>query len=220
MDMVEILIVSFGITAFSFLSWGFGLLKISGAIAASLVGLLIFLGMGWQGLVLLGFFFLTSSLWSKWKEENKKAVEQIVEKGNQRDWSQVIANGGVPALFSLLYFLKPEPVFLYAFAAALASSNADTWASELGVLSKKEPIQLFPVKRVAKGTSGAVSPFGTTAGFFGSVTIAVFSRLYGTQKYPFRDNPYCYSRICRNVHDSLLGRTVRPVSLSGLPQGD
>ena len=96
-------------------------------------------------------------------------------KGDTRDYAQVLANGGVPALFSLLYLVTDNPLALLAFAVSLASANADTWASEIGVLSSRDPVLLFSRKKVPKGTSGAVSALGTFAGLSGSFTIALAS---------------------------------------------
>ena len=79
--------------------------RISGAITAFVVGFLVVLGLGMKGLVILGLFFVSSSSWSKVKSANKRKAEELLVKGSQRDWQQVLANGGLAAMASGLYYL-------------------------------------------------------------------------------------------------------------------
>lgn len=150
-------------------------LTTSGAVAAFVVGLAVYAGFGAKGLFLLVIFFATSSLWSNYKSAAKKPVEEKLAKGATRDWRQVFANGGTAAFFSILYFLHQDSILLVGFLVALASANSDTWASEIGSLSKRDPIYIRTFQRVDKGTSGAVSPLGSSAALLGSLTIALGS---------------------------------------------
>jgi uncharacterized protein (TIGR00297 family) len=157
-----------------------GHLSLSGSVAAFITGFSILLGYGMNGLLLLGVFFITSSLLSKYKRKHKEFLGEVHEKGSTRDWEQVAANGGIAALASLAQFLFPNPVWLIAFSISLASANADTWASELGTLSKKRPVSLKNLQRVPQGTSGAISGIGTLASAGGAMIIALsFYILFG-----------------------------------------
>lgn len=147
-------------------------LSSNGAFAAVLVGIAVFLGFGVKGLFLLGLFFATSSLWSKYKSSAKKEIEEKLAKGSTRDWRQVIANGGSAAVLSVIYYFQQDIVWLVGFVVCLASSNSDTWASEIGTLSKSRPLYIRTLKPIEKGTSGAISLLGTTAAIFGSMLIA------------------------------------------------
>ncbi|GHH96995.1 DUF92 domain-containing protein [Neobacillus kokaensis] len=147
----------------------------SGAIAAAVVGYAIYLGFHFKGLLILGVFFATSSYWSKYKSEAKEKMEEKLAKGGARDWRQVFANGGAAALFSILYYFDNSPIWLIGFVVSLASANSDTWASEIGSLSKKAPLCIRTFKRVEKGTSGAVSGLGTIAALLGSLLISLIS---------------------------------------------
>jgi uncharacterized protein (TIGR00297 family) len=147
----------------------------SGAFAAIWVGLAIYIGFGVNGLVLLGAFFVSSSHWSKYKNSLKKTIEEKLAKGATRDWRQVLANGGTAALFSLIYYLHPDLIWLIGFIVSLASANSDTWASEIGSLSKKQPIYIKTFKRIDKGTSGAISLLGSVAALLGSLLISIIS---------------------------------------------
>ncbi|WP_246234463.1 DUF92 domain-containing protein [Bacillus aquiflavi] len=145
----------------------------TGAIAAAIVGFFVASGFGINGLLLLGSFFVSSSLLSKFKATQKVSLSQIVEKGERRDWQQVFANGGVAAVASLLFFYTESMLFHMTFLIVVASSNADTWASEIGALSKQKPLTIKGLQKVEKGTSGAVSLLGTVAAFLGALFIAI-----------------------------------------------
>jgi uncharacterized protein (TIGR00297 family) len=134
-------------------------LSSSGAIAAVVVGVAVYFGFGFKGLFLLGLFFATSSFWSKYKSSAKKEIEEKLAKGATRDWRQVLANGGSAALLSIIYFFQQDMIWLIGFIVCLASSNSDTWASEIGTLSKRKPVYIRTFKPIEKGTSGAIRAF-------------------------------------------------------------
>ncbi|MEH7157087.1 DUF92 domain-containing protein [Neobacillus drentensis] len=148
-------------------------LTISGAFSAVLVGLAVYLGFSENGLYLLGAFFATSSLWSKYKSSVKSIIEEKLAKGATRDWRQVVANGGAAGLFSIIHYITPDTTWLIGFLVCLASANSDTWASEIGSLSKQDPLYIRTFQRVEKGTSGAISLLGSIASIAGSFLIAM-----------------------------------------------
>lgn len=180
--MLETILIVIVLITLSYVAYKLGALKKSGAIAAVLVGAAIFIGTGVKGLFILGTFFVTSTFWSKFKQDGKRASSDVGEKDGARDYIQVLANGGVPSLASILYYLDDNPIWLIAFVMAIAAANADTWASEIGVLSKREPINLFTWKRVATGTSGAISLLGTLSAFVGSALIGIIARILWSQQ--------------------------------------
>ncbi|MEH7414134.1 DUF92 domain-containing protein [Neobacillus drentensis] len=150
-------------------------LTLTGAFAAMLVGMSVYGGMGLDGLILLGAFYVSSNFWSKYRSSAKKTLEEKLAKGGTRDWLQVLANGGAAALFSLLYIFQPDRTWVIGFTVCLASANSDTWASEIGSLSRNNPIYIRTFKRVERGTSGAISGLGSIAAAFGSVLISILS---------------------------------------------
>ena len=138
---------------------------ILGLVVAGFGGLLCFL-------VLLTFYF-TSTILTKYKKKEKAfIVEDKFQKSGQRSVSQVLANGLVAMMMIVLDSFYCADLFLIAFAGAVAATTADTWATEIGVLSKKKPVMITTFKSVEPGTSGAVSKIGTTAAFLGSLLIA------------------------------------------------
>jgi len=155
-------------------------LDCSGAFAAGILGTVVFGlgGVSWV-LVLLTFFISASGI-SKLFHVHKSEVEQDFAKGSKRDAGQVAANGGLSGVFVLLYvilfYFIPEspllPVLWLGFAASLGAANADTWATELGVLNPRQPFLVTSFRRVPKGTSGAVSLVGSLAALSGSALVA------------------------------------------------
>ena len=150
----------------------------SGAAGAMIVGTTIFGFGGWVlGALLIVFFFL-SSLLSHYKAAVKAHLAEKFAKGHQRDLGQTLANGGAGALTAFVFFFSPNPVILVAYVGVIATVNADTWATELGVLSRRMPRLLTTWRPVEPGTSGGISLPGTLASVAGALTIGVAAAIF------------------------------------------
>ncbi|MBU8905723.1 DUF92 domain-containing protein [Desertibacillus haloalkaliphilus] len=160
-----------GVIIASYLAYKKGALTVSGTIGAIVVGTIIAIGTGIKGLALLATFFITSTFLSFYKKDRK--ANSVVEKDDQRDGMQVFANGGLAACASLFYLLDPSFVWIGAFIGAFAAATSDTWASEVGSLSQKQPIHIGKWQAVPRGTSGAVSSLGMFAAVCGASLIAM-----------------------------------------------
>src|SRR5512138_409430 len=112
----------------------------SGAFAATLVGTIIFGVGGLPWAILLLTFFITSSGLSRAFKNRKAGLNEKFSKGHERDAGQVFGNGGLATFFAALHAFYPDSILPWiGFAAALAAVNADTWATELGVLNPTPP---------------------------------------------------------------------------------
>ena len=148
----------------------------SGALGAVIVGTAIFGfgGLAW-GMLLIAFFVLSSGL-SHFREREKEAIAaEKFDKGSVRDIGQALANGGAGALVAALAVLWPTPALLAAFVGAMATVNADTWATELGVLSRRPPRLVTTLRPVERGSSGGVSLLGTAATLAGAGVIGLLA---------------------------------------------
>lgn len=202
----------------------------SGVWGAIAVGTAIFGFGGWTAGLLLIAFFVSSSVLSHFKDRDprKQRAAEMFEKGGQRDWWQAIANGGAAAALAVISALIAEPAPLVAkllFAAmvgALATVNADTWATELGVLSPTAPRRITRLKEVVvPGTSGGVTLTGTAAALGGALFIgaahALLSQLFGS---PLRESIGAMTVLAAlgglggALFDSLLGATVQAMYYS------
>jgi uncharacterized protein (TIGR00297 family) len=157
-------------------AWRRGSLSGSGAVGAVVVGTLVFAGGGPGWAMLLLAFYGTSTMLSRIGRRRKEALAGRLEKGGtavgpRRDLVQVLANGGVPAALALVHTLHPSALWPLAAAGALAAANADTWATEIGVLGPP-PRSILNGRRAATGESGAVSLLGTAAALGGAALIA------------------------------------------------
>lgn len=185
----------------------------SGAYAATLVGALVFGFGSWGSAILLLIFFITSSALSRAFKKRKQGLEEKFSKGHERDAGQVFGNGGLAAVFAALHAFYPESIIPWiAFAASLAAVNADTWATELGVLNPTPPRLITdPRKRVEKGTSGGISLFGTLASLFGSAVIALPAVLLSPTGILTTGHfiLITFSGLAGSLFDSFLGATMQ-----------
>jgi uncharacterized protein (TIGR00297 family) len=181
----------------------------NGALAAIFLGTVIFGLGGIPWAVLLLTFFFTSSALSRAFKKRKQGLNEKYSKGDQRDAGQVFGNGGLAAAFVIYHYFYPESnIGWVGFAASLAAVNADTWATELGVLNPTPPRMITSLRnRVEKGTSGGISLVGTLASLAGSALIAVLASLFTTNwsLFPL----ITLAGLAGSLFDSLLGATVQ-----------
>lgn len=183
-----------------------------GALAAVLVGTVIFGVGGWQWAVLLLTFFITSSALTRAFKKRKMGLDEKFSKGGQRDAGQVFGNGGLPTLFAGLSFFFPGEVWPWlAFAASLAAVNADTWATELGVLNPHPPRMITNLNKVVeKGTSGGVSLVGSFAALAGAGLIGLLAVAVSPLPVsPLMGLLVTLTGLAGSFFDSLLGATVQ-----------
>ncbi len=196
-------------------------LTVSGAAGAILVGSVVFGFGGWAwGLVLVAFFAVSSTL-SRHRSADKKRIADKFQKGSRRDLSQVLANGGLAAIVSVLYLARPTPALLAAFLGAMATVNADTWGTEIGMLSPVAPRLLTTGRRVPAGTSGGVTWLGTSASILGALFIGLLSYLlvcidsFAAEHSPLQLSwiipTALVSGLLGSLFDSLLGATVQGI---------
>ena len=181
----------------------------SGAIAATVTGTIIFGIGGLPWAILLLTFFITSSALSRAFKKRKQGLDEKFSKGHERDAGQVFGNGGIATAFAALHFFFPNELWPWlGFAAALAAVNADTWATELGVLNLNPPRMITNLRKVVeKGTSGGISLTGTLASLIGSALIAFLASLLTDNWSIFP--VITISGLAGSLFDSLLGGTVQ-----------
>ncbi len=143
----------------------------SGAIAAAMMGTIYYAAgsLLWFGLLIL--FFISGSVLSRMKRERKRRMEQDYAKGSRRDAGQVFANGGLGMLLCLGNAFAPHEAWVLAFVGVMATVTADTWATEMGSLSRKPPRSVLNGRVLEPGASGGVSLRGTMAAAAGGSII-------------------------------------------------
>lgn len=153
-------------------------LDAAGIASATLLGIaLLLLGgsMGWFFLMAMVAFLVLSAMVTEYRKEEKK---RIGVNESARSWKNVVANGTVPFIVAVLYFLNgsmhfvAQSVLIVSYVATLSAITADKFASELGVLDGK-PTMLLTLKVVDKGVSGGITSLGITGGLLASIVMAL-----------------------------------------------
>lgn len=100
------------------------------------------------------------------------------EKSGARDGVQVFANGFPALVTAVLCGITGNAAFAFAYTAAVAEALGDSLASDIGVLSKKAPVDICTFRPAVRGLSGAVSPLGTLSAVVGILLTAGFSMIF------------------------------------------
>jgi uncharacterized protein (TIGR00297 family) len=178
-------------------------LTFDGAVAAAVVGAVVFARGRLPAAAGLLAFFGSSSALSKLGEARKHRLPLAQAKGAQRDAWQVLANGGVATLgISLGPRLGGG-----AYLGALAAAGADTWATELGLLSTRPPRLITTLRQVPPGTSGGVTLAGLLASLGGALTVGVAWWVCGGSRRGVA--AALIAGAFGSVADSLLGATLQ-----------
>jgi uncharacterized protein (TIGR00297 family) len=190
----------------------------SGAWGAFALGVVVFGfgGLRWAAVLLV--FFVTSSGLSRFMRQLKKEVEEQFSKGSRRDAWQVAANGGVAGLAVLIGVFFPASIVPWVvFTAAIAAATADTWATELGVLSRRWPRNIRNFQQVPPGTSGGISAVGMLAATGGAALIALTAWFTWPVAATTMADRSLYALVIiaagvtGSLIDSLLGATVQAI---------
>jgi uncharacterized protein (TIGR00297 family) len=194
-------------------------LTFGGMVTAIALGTIVY-GLGgpvWMG-VLFAFFVSSSVLTALFEKEKEKVNREQFEKGGPRDPWQVIANGGLASVLAAAYFIYPKPVMLAAFLGVLATVNADTWATEIGVLSRRAPRLVTSLKPVEKGRSGGITFLGNAASvagalFIGACAVVLSSLFDPALLYAFGwQKMIIIAAVCGSIGsviDSIIGATIQ-----------
>jgi uncharacterized protein (TIGR00297 family) len=180
-------------------------LSTSGAVAGIVFGS-IAIAAGWSwGLLLLSLFASVTLLSRIRAAEKAKRVGAMVEKGAERDGAQIIANGAVFSTAALLSLISPATGWYSIGAGALAFSAADTWATEIWILSPGDPYSITG-GRVPVGTSGGVSLMGTLGAIAGALFIAIEAMFAA---WPVSFAGVVLGGIVAALTDSFIGATLQ-----------
>ncbi|HKJ69421.1 MAG TPA: DUF92 domain-containing protein [bacterium] len=199
---------------FAYIAYQAHVLTLNGTAAAFLLGTFIFGIGGLQFMVPLATFFVLSSALSRLGGQQKNLLKTVYEKTGNRDMMQVMANGGVAGIMALLWHFTHQDALYYGFLGSLAAATADTWATELGIFARQRPRNIVTFRPVEAGTSGGITPFGTTGALLGSGILSLSGWVIPTDLI----QPFFRSRILLIIIlsgligamvDSLLGATIQ-----------
>jgi uncharacterized protein (TIGR00297 family) len=197
--------------AISGLAYAARALSGNGALAAVVLGTIVY-GLGsWQAAAILIAFFLSTSLLERALKPLGASPVGIYAKSGRRDASQVAANGFAAALVIAIGHFVPHSTWPWvAFAGSVAAVTADTWATELGALSRASPRSIMQLtKRVRPGTSGGITTVGTAAAALGGALIGTLAALLAPVPGTKLLLPIAAAGLLGTLFDSVLGATVQ-----------
>jgi len=189
-----------------FLSYHLKFLTLSGAIAAVIIGTLVFGGGGLPWAIPLLVFFFSSSILSGLR--SPADTFNVFEKSSRRDAWQVVANGGAGAMLVVASFLHNVEGLYVAYLGSLAAVTADTWATEIGMRTEGKTVSLISFRPVPPGTSGGVSLVGTLSGIFGALVLSLSVLWYMQRPAQFLVI-FVVSGFVGSMIDSILGATIQ-----------
>jgi uncharacterized protein (TIGR00297 family) len=145
----------------------------SGATAAFLVGVAVWIGAGWQGYCLLLAFFVLGSAATRLGYEAKARLGVAQAQHGARSARNVMANGSVAAFAAVMVAAGDTPAaFRAAFAAAVAAAGSDTLSSEVGEWLGSRTYRITTLRPCPAGEDGGVSVEGSLAGLAGAMLVA------------------------------------------------
>jgi uncharacterized protein (TIGR00297 family) len=157
----------------------------AGLVTAVITGVVHSLPSTSLNIALLCAFFYSGTRFTKVKADIKKGITVHSINGNgssrgggegPRNHVQVLSNSLIASLLAILQLIWPQSnVLAFGVIANYAAMTADTWSSELGILSSRPPVLITTLRPCPKGTNGGVSSLGLYMGLAGGLFIGLVS---------------------------------------------
>jgi uncharacterized protein (TIGR00297 family) len=195
------------------IGWKRGSLSRSGLGGAMLTGTVTMAAGGYTHAAMLVGFFVSSTLLPKvLRASDTDRFDAVAAKGGQRDLWQVLANGGVSTLLTVV---PTSPGSQLGYIGALAAVNGDTWATEIGKTSPQLPRHILSGRLLEPGMSGGVSIRGTLGSVAGGGFVSMTSVVGQLVSQRRAINPAralttgLVAGAVGSLVDSILGATVQ-----------
>lgn len=150
-------------------AYQFKSLSRSGYYGGMIMAVIIIIIGSWRFLFPLGVFFILTSGLSK----ALKNASFYRTKGSQRDIIQVYANGGIPLLICIYDLINPNPIHFFLFLSSVSAAMSDSWATEIGKLSKTRPVSITTFQKIDHGYSGGITRIGTLGSLLGACLFGI-----------------------------------------------
>ena len=174
---LPLIIISIAMLLVAGIAYAARSLTAAGAAEAFFMGNIILWSMRFSGFFLFFLFFISCTIVGKISKSIRSSSsgrEVAEKKGHRRDFMQVLANGLMATVAAMLWSVSPETKALVMFGAVIAEATSDTFAGEIGRLSRKQPISILNFRPVPVGLSGGVTVLGLVAALISSAAIAFF----------------------------------------------
>ena len=208
---LPILIIAAGMTFIALAAYLKKALDSGGASGAWIMGVIVLWTLRFEGFFVFLLFFVSCTVVGKISGKIRKNQKGDVEgkKGHRRDFMQVLANGLMTTIAACIWWVSGKNAALIMFGAAVAEATSDTFAGEIGRLSKKPPVSIRTFRPVPVGLSGGITVLGTFAAFVSSAVIALawFLLFQGASFHGAA--LVCLMGFAGAVLDSWLGASVQ-----------
>lgn len=197
------------IAATAILGFVFKKIDLLGAFSGAILAYIIWIGGGPESLLALFLFFVLGSLASSWKKSVKNQYKLAQENDGERGISNVLANGGIAGILSIISLVFPEhqEILKLMIIASFATACSDTFSSEFGNIYGKKYFNIINFKSAVRGIDGAISIQGLVFGLLGSALIAASTfPFYHDYKVVFI---LTFTGLLGNLADSILGATLQ-----------
>ena len=146
----------------------------SGWINAGFLGTMLWGCLSWQGWTSIVLYLFLGTLVTKigYKYKTKKGIAE--KRGGRRGPENVWGSAATGLFFAVLIKLNLWNLDLLkvAFASSFSAKLGDTFGSEIGKRFGKNTFLITSLRKVEKGTEGAISLEGTLASLLGSVIMS------------------------------------------------
>ncbi len=181
-----------------------------GNLNAWILGVLVWGTLGWQGYVVVVFYFIVGSVLTfigmAEKEAEGIAEERSGVRGAGNVWSSALT-ATICAIATLFCASPVKELLILAYVASFCTKLSDTTASEVGKAYGKRTFLITTLKPVPRGTEGAVSLEGTVAGAIASIVLALIA--WGIGMISWLGIIWCaIAAFIATTVESLIGATL------------
>ncbi len=157
-----------------------------GLINAWILGVLLWICVGWQGYALVMVYFLVGSAVTFVGKAEKEALGIAEARSGARGAGNVWGSALTGAICAIAIFalsIQNQRSWIellqLGFVASFCTKLSDTCGTEIGKAYGKRTFLITTLQPVPRGTEGAVSLEGTLAGVVGSIALAIVGWLVG-----------------------------------------
>ena len=192
-----------------FITYKYKLLSMSGFLSGYIMTTCIWFLGGPKFILPIALFFILSSL----LPNVLRGEEKVKIKKPRRDIAQVYANGGMGLLFCIYNFFNPNELNFYLFLSSLSAAMADTWATEVGKTSRRNPVSIINLKTIKKGLSGGITILGLIGSLMGAfILITIINQMHELPIHVF--GLLVLIGFMGSLFDSFLGATIQAKYIS------
>jgi uncharacterized protein (TIGR00297 family) len=158
-------------------------LTMTGLLHATFLGIGLWSTIGFSGWLYCVAYFILGSLVTKVKMKEKIMLSIAEKREGARGPENVWGSAAIAMLCALMSYITPDThvkaLYKLAYVSSISTKLSDTFGSEIGKAYGKNCYLVTSLKKVPRGSEGAVSLEGTIAGIIGSFVMAALGQYLG-----------------------------------------